>query len=157
MTFWEIGDEEPEDPRFVSAGPGACGLYFMAGAWCMRQVRYRPENEIPDEWLIPDRWVRGWPNGVRLAGRLVDVGLWIQVDGGYRYGWLQPRNAAESVRTKRKKERDKWAAKAARRRTDDSSYYEPTPQGSYTGELVRMSCKPDHGRESPAIHEKRHD
>lgn len=135
MTYWHIGDEEPEDPRFVTAGPGACGLYFMAGAWCLRQVRYRPENEIPGEWLISDRWVRGWPNGVRLAGRLVDVGLWLRVQGGYEYGWLQQRNTADAVRTNRKKEREKWEAKAARKRTGNSSHSEQTPLGRYTGEL----------------------
>ena len=116
MTFWEIGDEESEDPRFIEAGPAACGLYFMAGSSCMRRIRYRPEIEIPDEWFISDRWVRGWPNGARLAGRLVDAKLWLRVPGGYQYAWIQPRNTPNAIRTKRKKDRSKWEAKAARKR-----------------------------------------
>ena len=116
MTFWQIGDEEPEDPRFVAAGPGACGLYHMAGAWCMRQVRYRPEIEVPPEWFVPDRWVRGWPNGARLANRLVDVGLWARVRGGYHYAWIRPGNTADYVRDKRAGERRKWEAKQAKKR-----------------------------------------
>jgi hypothetical protein len=135
MSFWLIGDEEPEDPRFVDAGPGACGLYFLAGAACMRQVRYRPENEVPLEWIVSDRWVRGWPNGVRLANRLVKVGLWVRVQGGYRYGWIQTRNKADAVREKRAVERRKWEAKQARKRAEADLPRLPTPLGSYTGEL----------------------
>jgi hypothetical protein len=107
MSFWLIGDEEPEDPRFIAAGPGACGLYFLAGAHCMRQTRYRPEDEIPEEWFVSDRWVRGWPNGARLATRLVENRLWSRTTGGYEFDWIQQRNKAEAVRAQRKKERDK--------------------------------------------------
>jgi len=130
MTFWEIGDEEPEDPRFIAAGPGACGLYFMAGAYCFRQVRYRPEHEIPQEWFISETWVRGWPNGLRLASRLVENGLWVRIPGGYAFDWIRTRNTADAERTRRKKERDKAAAKAAKKR----SIPQGNPQGSYTGE-----------------------
>lgn len=118
MTFWQIGDEESEDPRFLTAGPGACGIYHMAGSWCMRQVRYRPEQEIPEEWFVPDRWVRGWPNGVRLANRLVEVGLWYRVVGGYGYAWLRSGNTAKYVRDRRAAERKKWEQKQARKRAN---------------------------------------
>lgn len=135
MTFWQIGDEEPEDPRFTDAGPGACGLYHMAGAWCMRQVRYRPEHEVPTEWLVPERYVKGWPNGARLANRLIDVGLWYRVRGGYHYAWIRPGNTAEYVRAKREAERRKWESKQARKRAEADLPRIPTPQGSYRGEL----------------------
>jgi hypothetical protein len=113
MTFWLIGDEEPEDSRFIAAGPGACGLYFMAGAHCMRQTRYRPEDEIPTEWFVSDQWVRGWPNGARLAQRLVENGLWARTPGGYLFDWIQERNTAEAVRVKREKERAKKRSRCA--------------------------------------------
>jgi len=113
VTFWYIGDEEPEDPRFIQAGPAACGLYHMTGAWCLRQVRYRPEREIPAEWFIPETWVRGWPNGIRLANRLLIVGLWIEVGGGYSYGWIRWQNTPEAVRRERKRQ----TAKKARQRS----------------------------------------
>ena len=123
MTFWFSGDEEPEDPRFIAAGPGACGLYFMAGAHCMRQTRYRPEDEIPAEWFVSDHWVRGWPNGLRLAARLVDNGLWVRIPGGYAFDWIQKRNTADAVRAKRKKEREK----KARGRVDSPGELGPIP------------------------------
>jgi hypothetical protein len=130
MTFWEIGDEEPEDPRFIAAGPGACGLYHMAGAYCMRQARYRPEHEVPPEWFVSDQWARGWQNGSRLAARLVENGLWFRVPGGYKFDWIRPRNTADAVRAKRKKERDKKACK----HVDSPGESAPIPQGTYTGE-----------------------
>lgn len=134
MTFWLIGDEEPADPRFIAAGPGACGLYFMAGAHSMRQTRYRPEGEIPEEWFISDHWVRGWPNGPRLAARLVDNGLWRRATGGYEFAWIQRRNEADTVRAKRAAERRKWEAKQARKRA--------TPHGRYRGELESLPAQP---------------
>jgi hypothetical protein len=112
VTFWLIGDEEPEDPRFIRAGIGACGLYFMAGAACMRTVRYRRELEMPPDWTVSDRYVKSWPNGVRLANRLVDTGLWYRVDGGYAYEWIRTENTPAAVRKKRARERDKKARQA---------------------------------------------
>ncbi len=154
MTFWNIGDEEPEDPRFIEAGPGACGLYFMAGASCMRRVRYRPESEIPPEWFVPDTWVKGWPDGARLASRLVDVGLWHRVAGGYLYAWIQPRNTAEAVRGKRKRERAKKAPRAG----DSPGESAVIPLGTYRGNRRREPTPPgENGRNTPAIHRGRHD
>ena len=131
MTFWYIGDEEPDDPRFIQAGLAAPGLYHMTGAWYLRQVRYGPEREIPAEGFIPETWVRSWPNGIRLANRLVRVGLWIEVDGGYRYGWIRWQNAVDAVRIQRKRERDKWARKQA----DSPGRVEPNSVGELNGEL----------------------
>jgi len=131
--FWNIGDEEPDDPRFTQAGPGACGLYFMAGAWCLRQVRWRPEAEIPGEWFIPDRWVRGWPNGARLAARLVAVGLWTATTGGYYFEWIRPENTPDAVRADRKRKRAKKARQRARAdRVTGGHVY----RGTYTGDMT---------------------
>jgi hypothetical protein len=134
--FWEIGDEEPDDPRFVTAGPGACGLYFMAGASCMRRVRYRPEFEIPGEWFISDQWVKGWPNGTRLANRLVDVDLWVRVPGGYQYVWIQPRNTAAAVRAQRKRQA---AKKRNQREAMSPGDIPPCPPGTYKGDMAPES------------------
>jgi hypothetical protein len=107
MTYWYIGDEESEDPRFRAVEADGCGMYHMAGSWCMSQVRGRPESDIPIEWLVPDHWVRGWPNGSRTAAKLVKHALWQRVQGGYRFAWLRNVNEPDAVRTIRKRERDK--------------------------------------------------
>jgi hypothetical protein len=113
VSFWFIGDEEVDDPRFYEAGLAARGLYYAAGGQCMREARGRP---LPAEWFIPDRWVRGWPNGQRTAGRLVQVGLWERVDGGYCFAWIRPQNTPAALKANRAKELRKWEQKQARKR-----------------------------------------
>jgi hypothetical protein len=122
MSFWFTGDEEPEDPRFREAGVAACGLYHMSGAHCMRQVRNQ-RDVLPAEWFISDHWVRGWPNGPRTAGRLVQAGLWESVDGGYRFAWIRDQNTPAAVGRARARERDK-------KRNQRSN----VPPGTYTGD-----------------------
>jgi hypothetical protein len=113
MSFWFVGDEEPVDPRFREAG-SATFLYFMAGAHCMREVRNR--QQLPAEWLVPDHFVRSWPNGARAAGKLVKVGLWERIDGGYCFAWIRPQNTPAAIRANRAKELQKWERRQARKR-----------------------------------------
>jgi hypothetical protein len=116
MTFWFIGDEEPEDARFRKAGLAACGLYFAAGAQCMHEVHNQPQRVLPTEWFVPDHLVRGWPNGARAAGKLVAVGLWERVDDGYYFRWIRRQNTPDALRATREMERKKWEKRAARER-----------------------------------------
>ncbi len=120
-----MGDEEPDDRRFRQAGIAASGLYHMAGAQCMHEVRNR--QRLPVEWLIPDHFVRSWPNGARAAGKLVEVGLWERVEGGYCFAWVRPQNTPAAVRAKRAKELLKWERKQARKRR---SAFTTIPGGS---------------------------
>jgi hypothetical protein len=118
MSFWFVGDEECDDPRFCEAGMSARGFYYAAGAWCMRQVRGAHGDPIPAEWFVPDRWVRGWSNGARMANALVRVGLWERLDGGYCFKWIREQNKPETLRAMRAMEREKKSrtrAAAARR------------------------------------------
>jgi hypothetical protein len=107
VTFWNVGDEEHSDPRFVRAGQGSFELYHKAGSWCMGQVRGRPEAEIPIEWFIPDEWVKGQRNGPRIAKGLIAQGMWERVDYGYRFGWIRDGNTTDYVRKRRKTDREK--------------------------------------------------
>jgi hypothetical protein len=114
LTFWNVGDEEWSDPRFIRAGSGSFELYHKAGSWVMGQVRGRPESEIPVEWFVPDEYVRGQRNGTRLANGLVRQGMWERVDYGYRFAWIRKGNTPDAVRTIRKNEREKKARQRAR-------------------------------------------
>ena len=129
MTYWLTGSEELDDPRFRKAGPAAIGLYVWSGEWCMDQVRYRPAK-IPAEWFIPDHWVRSWPNGARVAARLVSTGLWERVEGGYRFGWIRPENTADHVRAERKRK----ATEKARQRAEKRLLSPPCLQETYRGD-----------------------
>jgi hypothetical protein len=117
VSFWFVGDEEPEDPRFREAGLSAFGLYFAAGAQCMHEVRNQRQRLLPAEWFIPDHFVRSWPNGARAAGRLVQVGLWERADDGYYFNWIRDQNKPDTLRARRAMEREKKdrARSAARR------------------------------------------
>jgi hypothetical protein len=111
MTFWNIGDEECNDPDFL-ANPAAAGLYYLAGSWCMRQIfNRRGDTAIPSDWFVPEHFVAGIANGKRHAAYLVRVGKWKKVAAGYRYLVIQPGNTPEAVRNKRAADRDKPARK----------------------------------------------
>jgi hypothetical protein len=127
MTFWYIGEEEHSDDRFTTS---SLGLYARAGSWCMSQVRYRPEREIPAAWFVPDWLVKGWGN-TRQANDLVVNGVWEPVVGGWRYTWIRWPNTASAIRTQRKRER---AKKGARRTSDSPGESGLIPQGTYRGE-----------------------
>jgi hypothetical protein len=107
MTFWNIGDEEHGDTRFIEAGPGSFELYHKAGSWCLGQIRGRPESAIPAEWFIPDEWVNGQYDGARLAVALIGVGLWARVERGYRFAWIRDGNTTDTVRRLRKNNRER--------------------------------------------------
>jgi hypothetical protein len=121
MTYWFTGEEEHSDARFTTA---SLGLYTRAGSWCMSQVRYRPESEIPPEWLVPDWLVKGW-GATRQANDLVAHEVWEPVTGGYRYAWIRYQNTANEIRRQRKRERDK----KARRGSDSPGESTAIPRG----------------------------
>jgi hypothetical protein len=57
MTFWEIGDEEPEDPRFIAAGRLRPALPAVG------QKRSGPRLELRRRWgLAADRHSTQPPN-----------------------------------------------------------------------------------------------
>jgi hypothetical protein len=45
MTFWNIGDEEHSDPRYIRAGPGSFELYHKAGSWRMGKCAAGPSQK----------------------------------------------------------------------------------------------------------------
>jgi hypothetical protein len=114
MTFWNVGDEEHSDERFIRAGRGSFELYHKAGSWCMGQVRGRPYEEIPVEWFIPDEYVRGQPNGPKIAQGLIAEKMWARVEYGYRFAWIRDGNTPDAVRRTRKHERAKKARQRAK-------------------------------------------
>jgi hypothetical protein len=114
VTFWNIGDEEHSDPRFIRAGPGSFELYHKAGSWCMGQIRGRPEAEIPVDWFIPDEWVKGQHNGPRTAKGLITQGMWERVEYGYRFAWIRDGNTTDYARKRRKTDREKPSRRGGR-------------------------------------------
>lgn len=78
---------------------GARALWVTAGAWCAGQLLdgFVPSNVLP---LL---------DGTRSeATRLVDAGLWIKCDGGYRFhDWDRYQPTRKSVMDKRAKDAER--------------------------------------------------
>jgi hypothetical protein len=93
MPDFRVADTAPEHPKLRRAGLAAAGLWATSGAWAMR--------ELTDGW-VPDYYIRSWPSGRRLAGILIDVGLWTPEKrgdlAGYRFhDWADYQRTTEQL------------------------------------------------------------
>lgn len=97
------------------AGNACFGLYVRCGVWAARNLT---DGFVPGEIAA----AYGAPEQTR---KLVDVGLWEAVEGGYRMPDYLDRNpAGERVRARRKADaerRARWRERQSRDRTRDSN------------------------------------
>ena len=106
MSWFKIDDGLHGHPKARAAGLAAMGLWAVAGAY---SAAYNLEGHVPDHY------VRSWPNGTKLAGILVQVGLWhrgtdacpcLRADheptGWWYHDWLDRNPAADKVTADRK-------------------------------------------------------
>lgn len=90
MTWFKVDDSFAFHRKIVAAG-SALTLWVRAGAWCAQQLT---DGRVPDEMVSLLGPKRG---AERDASRLVEVGLWERVDGGFQFhDWqdYQPTKAA---------------------------------------------------------------
>lgn len=78
MPWFKVDDGIHAHPKARRAGLPALGLWTVAGAWSAQQVQ---------EGFVPDWFVTGWPQGRKLAGRLVDAGMWSVGEHDAEPGW----------------------------------------------------------------------
>lgn len=110
MTWVRLADDFYDHPKLLAAGPTAGWLWVCGLAYCNR---YLTDGFLPSAAVTR---LADIENPHRLAARLVDIGLWESVDGGYRvhdYRDYQP--TAETVRTDRAKVSARVAAWRERR------------------------------------------
>jgi hypothetical protein len=117
MTWIRIDDQFADHPKVVSAGPLAAWLYVCGLSYCSRQLT---DGFIPDGQL---RKLADVDNAGELGDRLVSVGLWERVEGGFQvHDYLEYQPSAEKVKAERaatakrqaewrEREREKRAAK----------------------------------------------
>jgi hypothetical protein len=104
-----------------SVGLAASGLYWNALSWAKERTRGQDiasaESVMGDleSWFIPAAMIRGW-KATREAKKLVAAGIWIDVQGGYRYLHLRDENRPKVVAEKRTKNTRKVGAKRAKQR-----------------------------------------
>jgi hypothetical protein len=101
MPDFRVADTAAEHAKMRAAGPAALGVWAMGGAYCMNPAH------LTDGW-VPLHYIQSWPNGKRLASRLVQVGLWFEETRmgmpGYQFhDWLDKQRSAESIEDEKAK------------------------------------------------------
>lgn len=114
MPWFKVDDNLAFHAKTVAAGNPAMGLWVRAGAWCAQQVT---DGFIPDHIIS----VIGTP---AQAKKLVQVRLWDDADGGFRFHqWTDRQPSRVDVEAERAAARERMrAARASRKgRTTVSS------------------------------------
>lgn len=99
MAFFPVDDQAAFHPKFIAAGNTAVGVWTRAGSWCKAHTT---GGKIPTE-------VAHSIGPKNLCMRLVAVGLWELVDGGYLFhDWthVATNDTAEVERARRELSRD---------------------------------------------------
>lgn len=78
MPYFKVDDQLHSHPKARRAGLAAMGLWTVAGSHCMP---YKSDG------FVPDWFVTSWPQGRKLAGQLVDAGLWSPAERDGEQGW----------------------------------------------------------------------
>ena len=112
MVWFKVDDNFATHRKAVAAGNLAVGLWVRAGSWSAAQL---------SDGFIPDSVITVLGARKADAQRLVDVGLWHRVEGGYIFHqWgedgRQPSRAAVEQRRAEDRQRkaEARAAKAAK-------------------------------------------
>jgi len=102
VPFARIDDDYYDHPKILAAGPAAERLWVRGIAYCNRYLT---------DGLLADSAVRRLADdddAARLAERLVSVGLWERVPGGYRvHDFLDYQPSAEAVKRERQRNADR--------------------------------------------------
>ena len=108
MPWFRVDDNLAFHHKAVAAGNAAMGLWVRAGALCAQQLT---------DGFVPDHMVTAL-DGRRHVGRLLEVGLWIEAEGGYHFHeWSDRQPTKESVESERKAARQRMDAYRKSRRS----------------------------------------
>lgn len=105
MVWFKVDDTLATHPKAVRAGNAAMGLWVRAGSWAASQLT---DGYVPSDMIAV---LGGRPADAR---RLVEVGLWVNVEGGYRFHqWLDRQPTREETEQKR----DAWRERQRKARS----------------------------------------
>ena len=103
MTWFRVDDKFWGHPKAKAAGNRAMGLWVLAGSW---------SSSYLTDGFVSREFVREHRNGEQDAGRLVEVGLWHPVDGGWQFhDWEAcnfTRTRVEARREADRKRKTEW-------------------------------------------------
>lgn len=110
MTWVKVDDGFPEHPKALAAGPLGLALWLCGLCYASRQLT---DGFIPEGAL---RRLSDVPQAARHADRLVEVGLWERVEGGWRiHDYDDHQRTREQVETEREAARDRQRRSRERR------------------------------------------
>lgn len=113
MVWFRVDDTLSSHPKVRAAGLQAMGLWAVAGAYSCQHLT---EGHVP-EW-----YVATWPQGKKLAARLVQVGLWeVTEDGWSFHQWEERQKTKEEVEAERAATRERQKKWRERRRDNAST------------------------------------
>lgn len=104
MTWFKVDDNFAFHPKVMEAGNAAVGLWVRCGAWSMSHLT---------DGFVPLEMIKIFKGKKSDADRLVQAGLWIAEEDGYRFhDWGQYQPTRESVQ----ETRAAWAERQKRAR-----------------------------------------
>lgn len=107
MPWFKVDDNLAFHHKVVAAGNPAIGLWARAGSLCAQQLT---DGFIPDHMIL----ALGTP---AQAKKLVAVGLWDRVKGGYRFhGWDERQPSKASVEAERAAAQERMRAYRAKKK-----------------------------------------
>lgn len=106
MPWFKVDDTLHGHPKHRKAGLAAVGLWTVAGSYC---------SQYATEGFVPVWFVTGWPQGRKLAARLVAAGLWEEGAKDGEPGWWF-HDWAHYQMTKDEIERDRASARERQRK-----------------------------------------
>jgi hypothetical protein len=130
MAYW-LDEGWHNWPEILRAGTAAAGLYARCGA-------YIAEKET--DGFIPSELARGYGTP-EWIGRLVDVGLWLVEEHGFRDARYLELNATKAQIAERKKKAAARQARYATRQTRKSRVGNTSPDASVTASPSPASPK----------------
>ena len=129
MTWFKVDDTLGSHPKARAAGLAAMGLWVVAGAWSSQHLT---------EGFVPDWFINSWPSGQKRAANLVQSGLWIEADSGFRFHQWEERNPS-----KEQVESERAAARERQRKHRESKRDAGVSHGVTNGVTNRTPSRPD--------------
>src|SRR5690606_38820441 len=108
MVWFKVDDNFAFHPKTLGATNSAIGLWVRAGSWCGANLT---EGRLPSDLISTLGGLK------RDARKLVEVGLWDEVEGGYQFrNWAEFQPTKAQVDAEREANRARQAEYRARQR-----------------------------------------
>lgn len=121
MPWMAVDDQMHGHRKFLKLGGdrmAATGLWTTAGSWAAGHM---------SDGFVPDYVAEQWDPGLRLAERLVNVGLWaaaeVDDDKGFRFhDWTERNSSRADIEQRRAEATERKRRSRDRRRRSDGTY-----------------------------------